>query len=220
MLTVACLWIKGRGKRAYTLDYVTRLRSMVARHLTLPHHFVCMTDTPELLPDWIQPAKIKRPKKLVPWWCKLKLFKEGMWHGRVLYLDLDVIVTGSLDPIAKFPAPFALLPDMAPTFQGNPKTPHLKIVHRYNSSVMVLDAGSRPNLWADWEPSVAYRLRSDQDWIGEKAPDEATFPREWFERLYPTTTPPFPPEQKVLLAIKLKNQKAEKTLPWVADYWR
>lgn len=220
MLTVVCLWIKGRGKRAYSLDYVTRLRSMVERHLSIPHRFVCMSDTPELLPLGYEWIKIKRPKNLVPWWGKLKLFRDGMWSGRLLYLDLDVLVTGSLDEIATFPAPFALLPDMAPTFQGNAKAPHLKIVHRYNSSVMVLDAGARPDLWSKWNTNVAYRLRSDQDWIGEQCPNEATFPRGWFDRLYPHTAPPFDPALKVLLAIKLKNAKAEQTLPWFGDYWR
>ena len=220
-LTVVCLWIKRRCGEPYTVAYVERLRNMVARHLSLPHRFVCMTDTPERLPAGIDRVPVKRFRTLLPWWLKLKLFSDAMgWSGRLLYLDLDVVVVGSLDEIATFPRPFALLPDMAPNFPRSRKAPWLKVVHRYNSSVMVLDAGTRPELWSDWNGFVGYRLRSDQDWIGERCPDEATFPAEWFERLKPHTAPPFDPCLKVLLAIKLKNARAEALLPWVRDYWR
>jgi len=220
-LTVVCLWIKGKGERAYTVEYVERLRNMVARHLSLSHRFVCMTDTPDLLPDGVEGLAVKRPRTLMPWWLKLKLFCGGMgWTGRLLYLDLDVLVVGSLDDIATFPAPFALLPDMAPNFAGSARAPWLKVIHRYNSSVMIHDAGARPQLWSDWNVSVAYRLRSDQDWIAERCPDETTLPPEWFGRLKSTTAPPFDPALKILLAIKLKNAAAEATLPWFRDYWR
>lgn len=217
-LTVVCLWIKGKGKRAYGPHYVANLRSMVARHLSLPHRFVCLTDNIEGLPEGVEGIYVKKPRKQVPWWLKLRLFSSKYgWSGRLLYLDLDTLVIGSLDEIATFPAPFALLPDMAPNFKGNGSH---EIVHRYNSSVMVLDAGARDEIWDRFDNAVTGRLRSDQDWIGEVRPEEATFPREWFARLHPDTAPPFAPETKVLLCIKLKNEKAAKTLPWFGEYWK
>jgi hypothetical protein len=48
---------------------------------------------------------------------------------------------------------------------------------------------------------------SDQDWIGERCPNEATFPAAWFERLKTHTAPPFDPCLRVLLAIKLKMRR-------------
>lgn len=219
-LTVVCLCIRGKGKRAYGPDYVEKLRSMVARHLTLPHRFVCMTDRPQDLPG-VACVRIKRPAELKPWWLKLKLFQSKMgWTGRLLYIDLDTLIVGSLDEIATFPAPFALLPDMAPRFKGRWDKPHLKVVHRYNSSVMVLDAGSRNALWDDFDPAYSARLWSDQDWIGEWMPKEATFPREWFERFVPGDKPCWTDRTKVVLCIKTKNRSASKSLPWFNEYWR
>lgn len=143
-LTVVCLWIKGAGERAYTVAYVERLRNMVARHLSIPHRFVCMTDTPNRLPAGIEGIPIKRFRTLVPWWLKLKLFNDAMgWRGRLLYLDLDVLVVGSLDEIATFPRPFALLPDMAPNFRGCRMAPWLRVNHRYNRSWFWMPARGR-----------------------------------------------------------------------------
>ena len=40
MATILCMkW----GKK-YGPEYVNRLHSMVSRHLTIPHRFVCLTD--------------------------------------------------------------------------------------------------------------------------------------------------------------------------------
>jgi hypothetical protein len=220
-LTVVCLWIQRKGKQAYTVEYVERLRNMVARHLSIPHRFVCMTNTPERLPPDIEGIPVKGVGGLRPWWLKLKLFSNSMrWSGRLLYLDLDVLVVGSLDEIANFPTSFALLPDMAPDYDGSTFAPWLKVNHRYNSSVMVLDAGAKPQLWSDWHWLIGYRLRSDQDWIAERCPNEATFPKEWFARLKIHTKPPFDPPLKVLLAIKIKNQMADRLFPWFREYWR
>lgn len=221
MITVVCLWLRGKGKRAYGIEYVERLRSMVSRNLSLPHRFVCMTDTPRDVPAGIEAIRLKRPETMPIWWLKLRLFSAKLgWQGRLLYIDLDTLIVGSLDEIATFPAPFALLPCMAPGFTGRWDKPHLKVVHRYNSSVMVLDAGTRNALWDDWQTRDAVRFWSDQDWIGERMPNEATFPREWFERLILTDAPFWTPQAKVILCIKHKNAKAAKQLPWFAERWR
>src|SRR5690606_13652416 len=33
------------------------------------------------------------------WWAKMELFRKGLFDGPVLYVDLDSIVTGTLDPL-------------------------------------------------------------------------------------------------------------------------
>lgn len=80
MLTVACLnWRDYLGRGA---EYVARLRAGVARHLSVPHTFVEVTERD--LPDG-----------RTGWFNKLHLLE--MFDGDVLYLDLDVIVTANID---------------------------------------------------------------------------------------------------------------------------
>ncbi len=208
MITVACVLV--RGHVPFTADYVTRLRSMVARHLALPHRFVCLTDRE--IPG-VETIPITAPKGCFAWWAKLRLFDPAVGlTGRVLYLDLDTLVVADLAPIVEYPAAFALVPDGAPGFQ--PKS-H-RVVHRFNSSVMVWD-GDSPQLWQDWTPKNATMLWGDQDWIGERLPDAAAMPAEWFPRLS-VARPPWL-EAKVVLCKKPKNAAAALQWPWFAEAW-
>ena len=63
----------------YSPDYVDKLERAVRRNLSVPYTFECIRET--TYPGW---------------WGKVELFKrEG--EGGFLWLDLDVVVTGSLD---------------------------------------------------------------------------------------------------------------------------
>jgi len=83
-------------------DYVNRLYSMVSRNITGDFRFVCLTDKsdglrPEVetrpLPEMDLPAGAERG------WRKLSTFKPDFCDidGKVLFLDLDVVIVGSLD---------------------------------------------------------------------------------------------------------------------------
>lgn len=99
MLTVACVL---RSGGIYTADWVRKLRDGVARNLTLPHKFVCLSDVDvpceriPLVTDWRG------------WWSKVCLLRYGLFVGPVLYLDLDSVVVGSLDGIAAHPHRFTM----------------------------------------------------------------------------------------------------------------
>ena len=47
------------------------------------------------------------------WWNKLYLFKDGLFPkgDRILYFDLDTVITGRLDEIASYDGNFAILRD-------------------------------------------------------------------------------------------------------------
>jgi len=221
MLTVACVWVAGHVP--FTAQYVVRLQSMVARNLARSFRFVCLTDRPQLLPARIETIEIPPPGALKGWWRKLELFNpaHGL-AGRVLYLDLDVLIVAGLDPIVAFPAPFALAPDGAPEFR--PKSGHAT-VKRFNSSVMVWDAdqvqANGSPLHADFVPAVADRLWGDQDWIGERWPAASRMPLEWFPRISEIGgAGDVPPEAKVVLVKKPKNELAAELWPWFRRRWR
>lgn len=213
-LTVACVWV--RGNVPYTAVYVERLASMVGRWLTRSHTFVCLTDQPNDLPAGVTAIPVARPRNMAAWWSKVQLFRPGLFDvGRVLYLDLDSIVVGSLDIVADYPAPAAFVPDGG-TFQGRGD---LKVIKRFNSSVMVFNAGLLADIYTAWSPGVARRLWGDQDWLGERVPHTATFPPEWFPRLSQCHDGPTA-AARVVLAKVPKNLDAANRFAWVREAWR
>lgn len=212
-VTVACVLVKGHID--FTPLYVERLYSMVKRNIDRPFKFVCLTDQPEAIPAAIEAVPIRPKRALKGWWSKIELWRPELFNGRVLYLDLDVLVVSSLAPIIDFPARMAFVPDGAPNFQGQGDC---KTVKRYNSSVMVWDAGLGCDLYARWSVPVAARLWGDQDWIGEQMPNEATMPAEWFPRIS-AVQPPWPDAAKVILVKKPKNHLAAQKWPWFDKAW-
>ena len=219
MITVCCVWVKANVP--YDVEYVTKLYGMVSRHLSRPFRFVCLTDQPEKIPATIHVGRLPRwPKDLFGWWAKVHLFDPYFNHnvkGRMLYLDLDTLVVSDLAPIVDYPAQFALVPH-AGTFNGRDG---LQVVKRFNSSVMVWDAGTQNHVYDNFVPTkTPKRLWGDQDHIGEQCPFAATMPAEWFPRLSQIDDGSFmTPAAKVVLCKKPKNSVAAKTMPGFAEAW-
>jgi hypothetical protein len=89
--------------------YASRLFSAVSRNLSGAAQFKCFTDDPKMagmMPPLPHPG-------LKGWMNKLALFKPGVFAEgeRVLYLDLDTVIAGSLDDIASYDGEFAMLED-------------------------------------------------------------------------------------------------------------
>lgn len=91
MLNVACV-LKSGGE--YKPEHVNRLAQEVARNLSLPHRFVCLSDLPGAGYE-VAPLEHGWPG----WWSKIELFRPGLFDGPVLYLDLDTSITGKIDGI-------------------------------------------------------------------------------------------------------------------------
>ena len=104
----------GAGKRhilcmkwgtKYGPEYVNRLYAMVRRHLTGDFQFVCLTDDergvrPEVRCLPIPPLNLQlAPGQRDGAWTKLTTFEADLHglRGTALFLDLDVVVVGSLD---------------------------------------------------------------------------------------------------------------------------
>lgn len=216
-LTVACVFVSGHVP--FTPEYVVRLRSACERSLP-PHRFVCLTNREHELPeDGIEIVPIEPHRGIFGWWSKVELFNRSMpFTGRCLYLDLDVLLVGDMEPIIEFPAEFALVPDGAPNFQ--PKDGK-SVVKRFNSSVMVWDYGVGHEIHDLWTHKIAARLWGDQDWIGEVCPKAATMPAEWFPRLSQLgCAPSWTPHAKVVLCKKPKNVEAAARYPWFNEAWQ
>lgn len=217
-LTVACLLVRGHVE--YAPEYVVRLRSMCKRSLP-DHKFVCLTDQRAYLPSDMHVIDVKKLSGFA-WWTKLELFNpdhEYLQHGRVMYLDLDVLVTGDLNDVAFYRGGACMIPH-AGDFNGKGEK---KVVKRYNSSVMSWEGGTLNSLYLNWRPDVTKRLWGDQDWIGEQMPNATLMPIEWFPRLSQITDRNVEDvinRAKVVLCKKPKNIEAARMWPWFNRAWR
>lgn len=123
----------GRGS-----EYVNNLFDMVWRNTSLPFRFVCLTDDPTGLEPAIQVMEL--PSDLERWYGKLYFFKRGLFQDgeRVIFLDLDTVIVGSLDEIAKYDGQFATLTDFY-----SPE--------RVGPAVMMWKAGDySASIWEEW----------------------------------------------------------------------
>lgn len=226
MLTVVCVLVAG-PVAGYSIDYVVRLERMVRRYLRRPFQFVCLTDGSRgRLPDHVETVRIPSLDARVPWngqgyWAKIELFNPALgFRGRMLYLDLDTLVVAPLDPIVDFPAALALTEDAFVLERAHLDRDRYgrQLVRRFNSSVIVWNAGAADYLFMRWSPAVAQRLSTDQDWIGEQAPEARPMPLPWFPRIS-HVQPPWPSEAKVVLVKKPKPHEAVTRWPWFEPLW-
>jgi hypothetical protein len=149
MITVVCL----RWGEKFSKDYVNILHERVKRQLDMPFQFVCVSDDTGY-DDGIEVVKI--PTGLEGWWGKLWLFSpEFAEHctDRVLFLDLDTIVTGIMDDLARYDGEFIVLRDF---YRPN----------GYGSGLMAWKKGFGHNIWNDWVAAGKPLVEGgDQAWI-------------------------------------------------------
>lgn len=158
----------------YGAEHVNRLYRGVRRHLTFPHRFVCITD---------DPGGIDPGVEVVPLWddlrwmggcyTRLRAFAPdmaGTLGPRFVWMDLDCVVVGDLDPLFSRPEPIVLWR------HGVGHTP-------YCGSMVMMDAGARSQVWEWFDPErspadAARFVGTDQAWIAHcLGPDEATWRR-------------------------------------------
>lgn len=101
----------------YSSEDVNRLAAQVRLHLRRPHRFVCFTDDPTGLDP--QVVALPLPDLGLPEgstdtrWRKLALFRADLagLSGTALFLDLDLVVLGDLEPFFTHPGRFVILRD-------------------------------------------------------------------------------------------------------------
>ncbi|MGI2031444.1 glycosyl transferase [Rhizobium panacihumi] len=89
----------------YGPPFINRLYAMVKRNITPPFTFTCFTDNrsdlnPEILCEDLPPLGVeKMPERTLGIWNKSRLWNTqlGSLSGPVLFLDLDIVIVGSID---------------------------------------------------------------------------------------------------------------------------
>lgn len=190
----------------YGPEYVNRLHAMVRRNCSDLPGFICFTENAEGLDGDIQVQPLPGAG-LTGWWNKVALFRRDLAGvtGRVLYLDLDVVVTGNLDPLLRHPGDFVIMDnDYVPGF---------------NSSVMLFGAGARPEIFENFSDADMVRLDGDQDWIGLQAPDAELWPHLWCVP-YRLRAAIAPPTETKLVVFSGRPNPADYPAEWVRTLWR
>jgi hypothetical protein len=237
MLTVVTWkWKPQPGYRSsYPPSTVNTLAAMIRRHYPHPHRMVCVTDDPagidprvEILPAWDDFANIPSPHggKNPSCYRRLRLFHPdaAQWFGeRYVSLDLDVVITGDLTPLWHRPEPIVFWGDTNP-LPGS----------HYNGSMMLMTAGSRPQVWTDFDPAKSPQLSlkarcfgSDQGWISYRlGKGEAKWTRAdgvYSFRNELQKTKQLPANARIVVfhgRIDPWSAEAQHGWPWVREHYR
>jgi len=169
VLTVVFMkWLDARGRwnahYTYGADHVNRARRMVDRHLHIPHKFVLGTNDSVGVDKDIGIVPLRHDLlALGHRWPKLVLFApdaHDLFGENILYLDLDLVILADITPLIT-QHDFRILKAFTKRMP-------------YNSSMILLRAGSRSKVWNEFEPVKAPALvaengisASDQYWIAK-----------------------------------------------------
>lgn len=224
-------------------EFVNRLHSMVCRHLHRPHRFICFTDDPTgLTPEGIETFPLP-PMDLPPGkergWRKLSTFQSPLYDltGPTLFLDVDLVIVDNIDAFFDHPGEFCIIKDW-----GRP----WRITG--NSSVYRFEAGTRPEIYADFMANidqVKREVRNEQEYLTREIHRKGLlqyWPRDWCVSFKHTcmspfplnylTVPPIPPGAKIVVfhgnpnpadALVGKGKgiwRHVRPTPWIADHWQ
>jgi len=172
-----------RERFTYGPAHVDRLAKAVRANLDMPYRFVVVTDYPadafsevdEVVPLWSDFREHGRC------YTRLKCFDPAIGDilgERFVWLDLDCAVLGDLTPL------FARTEDFV--MWGFPQQRMISTPNRYCGSMLMMDAGARPEVYRRFNMPEARLLKasyglvgSDQAWIEHVlGPDEAIWTAE------------------------------------------
>ncbi len=242
MQTAMCMkW----GAR-YGADYVNRLHSALQRNVTRPTQLVCYTDDaqgldPAIIPHALLDVPLPDPYRLAGW-RKLTVWMKDYpgVTGDVLYLDLDVVITGGMDEFWDFhPGDLCIMENYTQRGQGIG-----------NSSVFRFPVGGNANIWDQFAADpmgVVSGYDNEQIYLSRVAKKITYWPDGWcrsfkHELLPPWPRnffepPPLPPNAKVVIFTGKPDpdeardgkwpgpwyKKIYRTIrptPWIGQHWR
>lgn len=243
MQTIVCMkW----GKR-YPADFANRLHSMIKRNTARPTRLVCYTDDmngldPEIegrvLPPIVIPERITHKP-----WRKVSLWAPTLpgLEGDVLFMDLDLVVTGSLDAFFDYEPEktFCVIENWTQMGSGIGNTSVYRF--RVGAHSYLYD-----NLQSDADAILA-RFPNSQTYISKNIKEKTFWPAEWCESFKHTLMPrwplnffqttPLPAATKVVAFTGKpdpdeardghweapwykKTYKHVRPTPWIAEHWR
>ena len=119
----------------YPAEYVNRLYAMVQKNLDIPHQFHCLTEQSSGIDSKVHILSLPNTS-YEGWWIKLMLFQQDFFglQGRIIYLDLDLVITGNIDFLAEDNVGLSIIENWSRN-------------RMWNSSVMSFRIGSLQFVW-------------------------------------------------------------------------
>ncbi len=176
----------------YGPEYVNRLYGMVRRHLAGPFRFVCLTDDSHDVRAEVQCLPLPT-LDLAPGadrgWPKLTTFKADLHglHGTALFVDLDIVVVGDIDPFFEQPGEFLIIKDWKRPWRVTG-----------NSSVYRFCIGAHADIlqrFIDDQAGVRKRYRNEQEYLSHALHEQgklAYWPKGWCRSFKYHCIPPWP----------------------------
>jgi hypothetical protein len=150
------------GKK-YGPEYINRLYGMVRRNLQGDFNFVCFTDDTQGIRPEVQchpiPSLDLPPGIPERGWTKLVSFKKDLagLSGAALFLDIDVVIVGSLDEFFEQPGEFLIIHDYKRPWRITG-----------NSSVYRFEIGAHPDVLSNFVAnfdSIRKQFRNEQAYL-------------------------------------------------------
>jgi len=187
MQTIICMkW----GTR-YGAEYVNRLYGAILRQTSRPTRLVCFTDDKSDIDKNIEVQPIPEinlpPDLVVTPWRKLAMWKYPLadLSGDVLFLDLDLVITGNLDAMFDYePGRFCVIENWTQMGQNIG-----------NTSAFRFPAGKYTHIFDkiqdDPEP-ILEKYRIEQLYISREIEDMVFWPKDWCVSFKHSLLPPWP----------------------------
>jgi hypothetical protein len=210
VLTVGT-WVWGDK---YGPEYMERLEAGLRRHLTGEYRFrVFRPDREDM---HLTGGCLVRLRMFDPAWQA----RNGIGpEDRLACIDLDVVVTGSLDPLFERVEPFVIL------HGGNSLNPC-----PFNGSLMMLRGGAYPEAWSDLSEAALKRVKfyafpDDQGWLAHKVPHAAGWKVGQASGVYAFRKPGWPGgddlpgDARLVVFPGWRDPQAFQHLSWVKQHW-
>ena len=222
MITVVCVLT---GKK-YGFRYVLQLHRMVSKFLPVDHRFLLLTDETTTAPDGIEVINIEH-YGLKTWFAKMLIFnREVVGDGKILYIDLDMIIAKSLEPLVNLDINFGICDNFTRINQirngGKATWPC-----QFGSCVMLLGDGFGQFVWDKfWKKPWAYILNAKQ--FGDQYIIECltgkcavvlqdVLPEGYFLHYKDFTEEP--DERAAVLVFAGKTKPIDCQIPWIKEKW-
>jgi tetratricopeptide (TPR) repeat protein len=219
IITLSIICVKWGTK--YGPEYVLRLYAGVLRNLSLPFKFVCFTDDTVGLEHENNIHCLPLESGWIGWWNKATLFSSSFpLDGRILYIDLDTVITGSMNEMAMYRGDFAILSTNGIDNEGK------DFSNGYNSSILMWNANNKKLtsicevLRQDFELVHKFIHRFDH-WL-EMMVNKADLIQQIYPlsiRDYVNACTEFVPEKCSIVIFPLRPKPHEFPAEWVKEIW-
>jgi len=201
--------------RKYGPEYVNKLYRGVQEGLTAKHRFCCFTDDDEGIDKEIQTMPLYGNYE--GWWNKMLLFRglPGL-HGRIIWLDLDTVITGNIDFLTEYNGNLAWLRDFyRPQFGA--------------SGAMLMMDGANRWVWHRFEQrqhELMKRYYGDQEVINILLQNEGK-EADYLQDLWPDKIVSYKvhcqnrlPKEAAIVCFHGRPRPHEAESAWISNFWR